>query len=108
MSQKKLIKIMNEAEMSIEDLSNISGFDKKYLAKVLMGKIKPIKKTAEKIAYFLGIDARELMERSSCIRYFDDEYCGNGTGINVYDRRETGRVADSIAEWQMNCCACAY
>ena len=39
---------------------------------------------------------------------YDKETYGNGTGINIYDRRETGRVADSIAEWQMNCCACAY
>ncbi|MBQ7724281.1 MAG: hypothetical protein IJT63_01615 [Lachnospiraceae bacterium] len=39
---------------------------------------------------------------------YDKETYGNSTGINIYDRRETGRVADSIAEWQMNCCACAY
>ncbi|MBQ7725402.1 MAG: hypothetical protein IJT63_07305 [Lachnospiraceae bacterium] len=39
---------------------------------------------------------------------YDKECYGNGSGINVYDRRESGRVADSILEWQMNCCACAY
>ena len=39
---------------------------------------------------------------------YDKECYGNGTGINVYDRREAGRVADAIAEWQMNCCRFAY
>lgn len=33
---------------------------------------------------------------------------GNTVTINVNDRKEAGRVADSIAEWKRNCCTTGY
>ncbi|MBQ7724376.1 MAG: helix-turn-helix transcriptional regulator, partial [Lachnospiraceae bacterium] len=88
MSAEKLIRFMKEADMDIRELCSISGFNEKYIARVLKGKIRPKEKTAERLASSLGINTGELLPGSGHRNEeYDKDFYMEYRSMDILDRQ---------------------